>query len=74
MSGRTVLVEERISRPYTPENLKATAELWDEDRVRKWFGIDNTKVFFYVQQVAAYQGVIDVEPEEINGFMTLTPL
>jgi len=32
--------------------------------VRKWFGIDQTKVFFYVPQIAAYQGRIDVTMED----------
>ena len=62
--GQSVLTyvqaDERISLPFSDENLQASAALWDADMVTEWFGIDNTKVFFYVPQVAAYQGRIDV--------------
>ncbi|HUF39578.1 MAG TPA: hypothetical protein VMN57_13715 [Anaerolineales bacterium] len=62
-----VLDDQRVSLPYSPDTLKQTADLWDEDRVRQWFGIDNTKVFFYVPQVAAYQGVITVTQGDFEG-------
>ena len=55
-----VLDDERISLPFSSENLESSAELWDEALVRAWFGVDNTKVFFYVPQVAVYQGRIQV--------------
>lgn len=63
-SARTVLTyvldEERINLPFSGASLEETAALWDEEMVRAWFGIDPTKAFFYVPQVAAYQGRIDV--------------
>ena len=69
-SAQTMLTyvyeDERVSMPFTPKNLQATAELWTEDMVRKWFGIDNSKVFFYVPQVAAYQGVVEVHKSDVD--------
>jgi hypothetical protein len=62
-----VLDDERVSLPYSTETLQQTAALWDEEMVRRWFGIDNTKVFFYVPQVAAYQGVIEVTSEDYEA-------
>ena len=59
-----VLDDKRVRLPYAPEALEQIAALWDEAMVRKWFGIDNTKVFFYVPQVAAYQGMVPVEAED----------
>lgn len=56
-----VLDGERVSLPFNRETLQKVAELWDEGMVRQWFGLDNTKVFFYVPQVATYQGKIVVE-------------
>ncbi|MDX1614898.1 MAG: hypothetical protein R3300_11355 [Candidatus Promineifilaceae bacterium] len=50
-----VLNNQRVSLPLTPYNLQAVADLWDESLVREWFAKDQTKVFFYVPQVAAYQ-------------------
>jgi len=59
-----VLDGQRVNLPYSEQVLKDVADLWDEDMVRKWFGIDQTKVFFYVPQIAAYQGRIDVTMED----------
>jgi hypothetical protein len=55
-----VLDEQRVNLPFSKQVLEDMADLWDEGMVRKWFGIDQTKVFFYVPQVAAYQGQIEV--------------
>ena len=64
-----VLDEERISLPFTPENLQKVAELWTADRVTTWFAKDNSKIFFYVPQIAVYQaGGIPVEPTDIEQF------
>lgn len=61
-----VLDEQRVNLPYTPACLQSTAELWDETLVRRWFGVDNTKIFFYVPQVAAYQGRITVTMDDFS--------
>ncbi len=55
-----VLFDERISMPFDLDVMKEVSRTWKEDLVRKWFGIDRTKLFFYVPQVAAYQGKIEV--------------
>lgn len=55
-----VLDEERVNLPFSPETLEETAAIWDGDLVSTWFGVDPTKALFYVPQVAAYQGRIDV--------------
>ena len=55
-----VIDDERIVRPFDPGSLEEASRLWDEEMIRSWFGRDPTKVFFYVPQVAAYQGRIDV--------------
>jgi hypothetical protein len=37
--------------------------------VTEWFAKDNTKIFFYVPQIAVYQpGRIRVEPTDIEQF------
>lgn len=46
---------ERKSLPFTQKTMEAVADLWREDLVREWFGKDNSKVFFYVPQIATYQ-------------------
>lgn len=51
----------RTALPFSLKAMEEIADAWDEARVRKWFGLDQTKVFFYVPQVAAYQGVIRVD-------------
>lgn len=58
--------DERISLPFSPDVMQAVADEWDEDRVRNWFGRDHTKVFFYVPQVAAFQGVIPVSKADYS--------
>jgi hypothetical protein len=50
-----VIDEQRRSYPINAETLEATAEFWTEDRVARWFGVDNTRLFFYVPQVVTYQ-------------------
>lgn len=62
-----VLDEERINLSFSEANLGETAALWDDEMVRAWFGIDRTKVFFYVPQVAAYQGRIDVTAADFEA-------
>ena len=59
-----VLNEERLSLPFNIKNRQKVADLWDAKMVQEWFAKDNTKVFFYVPQVAAYQGHIDVAMNE----------
>jgi hypothetical protein len=61
-----VIDEERISLPFTAENRKIVAGLWNSEMVKRWFGVDNTKVFFYVPQVAVYQGPIEVKQEDFE--------
>ena len=62
-----VLDEERISLLLTPENMQKTAELWAADMVNKWFAKDNSKIFFYVPQIAVYQaGGIPVQQTDIQ--------
>lgn len=62
-----VLDEERVNLPLTAEHLEETATRWDADLVTTWFGIDPTKVFFYVPQVAAYQGRVDVTASDYES-------
>lgn len=61
-----VLEDERIVLPFATENLENITYIWDEEMVRQWFAKDNTKVFFYVPQVAAYQGEIQVFEEDFD--------
>lgn len=62
-----VLNDERVSLHFGPEALQQTAELWDETMIRAWFGKDNTRMFFYVPQVAVYQGRIEVAKEDFEA-------
>jgi hypothetical protein len=62
-----VLDDERINRPFSPQALEDTAAIWDADLVTNWFGVDPTKAFFYVPQVAAYQGRIDVTESDYEA-------
>jgi hypothetical protein len=39
------------------EVLLRAAEVWTGDLVRAWFAKDETRVFYFVPQVAAYQPV-----------------
>lgn len=60
---------ERISLPFTAENRQRVAELWTADLVTEWFAKDNTKIFFYVPQIAVYQPCgIRVEEADIEQF------
>ena len=61
-----VIDEERQTYPFSEEVLQQVAEYWVEEQVREWFGKDNTKVFFYVPQVAVYQGSIPVSPDDLE--------
>ncbi len=64
-----VIDEERISLPLTAANLEMCAEIWTTDMVEKWFAKDNTKIFFYVPQIAVYQpGGIKVFPGDFQHF------
>ncbi len=59
-----VIDEQRASLPLTVDNLAATADLWTGEMVSRWFAVDNSKIFYYVPQIAAYQsGGIPVEVE-----------
>ena len=55
-----VVDDERVNLPLSEDRLEETAALWDGELVTTWFGIDPTKVFFFVPQIAAYQGRIHV--------------
>jgi hypothetical protein len=55
-----VVDDERVNLPFSGDRLEETAARWDGELVTTWFGIDPTKVFFFVPQVAAYQGRIHV--------------
>jgi len=57
-----VLDEERVSLPYTPDTLKGTAKIWDEDLVRRWFA-DSAKCTLHLAPSTCYA----------NGFITMTP-
>lgn len=60
---------ERISLPLTRENLRETARLWTADKVMEWFGRDQSKIFYYVPQIAVYQpGGIPVKAADIERF------
>jgi hypothetical protein len=61
-----VLDDERVSLPFSAQHLEETAAIWDGDMVTTWFGLDPTKVLFYVPQVATYQGRIEVSPSEFE--------
>jgi hypothetical protein len=61
-----VLADERVSLSFSAERLEETAAIWDGDLVTTWFGIDPTKVFFFVPQVATYQGRIDVSSSDFE--------
>lgn len=50
-----VLNDERISLPFTEDNLQKAADLWTADMVNEWFAVDQSKIFFYVPQIAVYQ-------------------
>ncbi len=63
-----VINNERISLPLNHIAMKKTAEIWTAEMVTEWFAKDNTKVFFYVPQLATYQGQILVNPEDIEKF------
>ena len=62
-----VIDEERLSFPFNAANRQKVADLWDAEMVQAWFAKDNTKVFFYVPQVAAYQGRIDVTMDDYES-------
>ena len=64
-----VISEERVSLELTQENLEKAAEIWTANMVRKWFAKDNTKIFYYVPQVAVYQPQgISVQLENIENY------
>lgn len=64
-----ILDGERISLPLTAKNLQHTADLWDADMVNTWFAVDQTKIFYYVPQIAVYQPQgIPVNREDIQAF------
>ena len=50
-----VIDEERISLALNQANLEKAAEIWTADKVREWFAKDQSKIFFYVPQIAVYQ-------------------
>lgn len=67
-----VLDDQRVTLPFSQDNLAKTAELWDGEMITKWFGVDKTKVFFYVPQVAVYQPSIQVEEADFEGSPTIS--
>jgi len=62
-----ILDDERIVLPFAAEHLENIASTWDEKMVRRWFAVDQTKVFFYVPQVAAYQGKIEIQKDDFEN-------
>ncbi len=62
-----VIDDERLSLPFTAENRQNVATLWDAEMVNRWFAVDNSKIFFYVPQAAAYQGRIDVTEDDYEA-------
>lgn len=63
-----VVEEQRHSYALSPETLSKTAELWDEEMVARWFGVDSHRLFFYVPQVVTYQpGGIQVMKGDFDG-------
>lgn len=64
---RCVIDDQRCSYPLNAEILELTAELWTKDRVACWFGVDYTKLFFYVPHVVTYQpGGIQVAEGDLD--------
>ena len=61
-----VIDDERVNLSFGHESLERTSGIWDEAMIRDWFGRDQTKVFFYVPQVATYQGRIVVGPDDFE--------
>ena len=64
-----VIDEERVSLELTAENLERTVDIWTAEMVTTWFAKDNTKIFYYVPQIAVYQpqGIV-VRREQIESF------
>jgi hypothetical protein len=56
-----------VTLPLTNEVLEDIAELWTEEMVRRWFAVDPTKMFFYVPQVAIYQGHVIVDQDDFEA-------
>jgi len=62
-----VIDEKRISLPLTGENMVRAAAIWTDEMVREWFGKDNTKLFYYVPQIATYQpGGVPVQASDLE--------
>jgi len=51
----------RVTMRLGAAALREAAEKWPAPRVAEWFGHDRTKMFFYVPQIACYQGRIPVK-------------
>ena len=65
-----VIDDTRISLPLNEENLTEAARIWDAAKVMEWFGKDQSKVFFYVPQIAVYQPEgIEVEKADLGSFV-----
>ena len=62
-----VLDDERFVAKFTAEARQTTADIWDAEMVKRWFAVDPTKSFFYVPQVAVYQGKIAVLKEDFDA-------
>ena len=61
-----VLDDQRVVARFTAEARQTTAVVWDAEMVKQWFAVDPTKSFFYVPQVACYQGVIKVSSSDLE--------
>jgi hypothetical protein len=59
--------DDRVTLPFAIEVLENIAELWTEEMVRRWFAVDPTKMFFYVPQVAIYQGRVIVDQDDFEA-------
>ena len=62
-----VLEDRRLVLPLTPGTLAEAARRWPAAMVRAWFGRDQSKLFWFVLQVAVYQeGSIPIREEWVE--------
>jgi putative acetyltransferase len=62
-----ILNDRRVTLRLTRENLQATSSLWSATMIREWFARDQSRMFYFVPQIAIYQpGGIYIEPSDIE--------
>ncbi len=62
-----VLDDKRVNLPLNTKNLQHCAEIWTAEMVQEWFGRDQSKIFYYVPQIAVYQeGGIPIQASDIE--------